>query len=62
MPLEGYFFDYRVDDIVYGYLAYSATYDEQTKKLYLTPKKYDKLLEDLVSVLAVEKRIVKAHL
>lgn len=62
LPLEGYFFDYHVDDIVYGYLAYSATYDEQTKKLYLTPKKYNKLLEDLASVLVVEKRIVKAHL
>lgn len=61
-PLEGYFFDYKIDDIVYGYIVYRATYDEITKKLYITPNKYDRAIEELASALIVEKRIIKAHL
>lgn len=61
-PLEDYFLNYHIDDVIYGYLSYSATYNEETKELYLAPPKYDKLLQDLARALGMEKRRIKAHM
>jgi hypothetical protein len=39
IPTEGIFLHYSIDDIVYGYLQASATYDPHNSVLYIPKNK-----------------------
>lgn len=47
IPVEGIFLHYRIDDIVYGYLQASATFNPTDKVLYIPKKNMPRIKNEL---------------
>ena len=47
IPVEGIFLHYKTDDIVYGYLQASATFNPKDKVLYINKKNMTSIRREL---------------
>lgn len=47
IPVEGIFLHYKTDDIVYGYLQASATFNPKDKVLYINQKNMTSIRREL---------------
>ena len=63
--LEEDFMNYKVDDLLYGYMFYHSTPIEESKdkvKFYLRIKKYNTMRKNLKKLLDVDTKTLKRHL
>lgn len=51
IPVEGNFLHYKIDDIVYGYLQASATFNPTDKVLYISEKNMTSIRRELQQIL-----------
>lgn len=63
ISLEKDFMNYSTDDLLYGAMAYLATYHPEEKKLYLTKKNYAKNRKNFYNLIGSnEAKTLKRHL
>lgn len=63
MSLENDFMDYSTDDLLYGAMAYLATFHPEERKLYLTKKNYAKNRKNFYNLIGSnEAKTLKRHL
>ena len=62
VSLEPDFMDYNSDDLLYGAMAYLATYHPELDLLYLTKKNYKKAQKDLVNLIGATPKTLSRHL
>ena len=63
MSLENDFMDYSTDDLLYGAMAYLATFHPTEKKLYLTKKNYTKNRKNFYNLIGSSvAKTLKRHL
>lgn len=61
-PLEGSFMEYKIKDLLYGYLQYKSTFDEKNKELYITHKKYLQMKPELANLCGCSTRTVEREI
>lgn len=62
ISLENDFMNYSTDDLLYGAMAYLATYHPEEKKLYLTKKNYAKNRKNFYNLFDCDAKKLKRHL
>lgn len=62
LSLEEDFMNYSTDDLLYGAMYHLATYDPDTKELYLSKQNYEKHRKDFYLICDVTAKTLKRHL